>query len=316
MVKFLRKFMLFVLILLLILFGVVFLHHVVVGSQYAGEYNASICDKINRLKSINEPKIILVGHSNLSFGIHSEIIEKELGMPVVNLGLHGGLGNAFHERIAKLNINKGDIVVICHSTFSDANNIPDPSLAWITYDNRVDLLPLFRLSDFKTLFLSYSNYLKASFKLWIHGTGNMLNDGCYSRNAFNAYGDVVVKPKDRQMDADLFFKDNVVGFPQINDTCVNRLNKLNRYCQERGASMVVAGYPIAYGKYANFEADDLYEFKERLDAALDCDVISDYTDYVYPYDYFYDTVLHLTDEGARIRTLQLITDIKAWRTKH
>ena len=28
-------------------------------------------------------------------------IEKEVGMPVVNMGLHGNLGNAFHEQMAK-----------------------------------------------------------------------------------------------------------------------------------------------------------------------------------------------------------------------
>ena len=33
-------------------------------------------------------------------------------MQVVNLGLHGDLGNAYHEQIAKLNINEGDIVVV------------------------------------------------------------------------------------------------------------------------------------------------------------------------------------------------------------
>ena len=45
---------------------------------------------------------------------------------------------------------------------------------------------------------------------------------------------------------------------------------------------------------------------------LDSDIISDYTEYFYPYHYFYDTDLHLTEEGAIVRTKQLISDLKNW----
>ena len=87
----------------------------VVAPQYSMNYNSSINEKIDRLNSIEESKIILVGNSNVAFGFDSEKIQKEIGMPVVNLGLHGGLGNYFHEQMAKENIQVGDIVVLCHT---------------------------------------------------------------------------------------------------------------------------------------------------------------------------------------------------------
>ena len=46
--------------------------------QYAGTYNASIVDKARRLRSIKEPKIVLIGNSNLSFGMDSEQLAKDL----------------------------------------------------------------------------------------------------------------------------------------------------------------------------------------------------------------------------------------------
>lgn len=58
--------------------------------QYLGNYQASLIDKVERLESIQEPKIVLIGDSNLAFGIDSERIEEAFGMPVVNMGLHGG----------------------------------------------------------------------------------------------------------------------------------------------------------------------------------------------------------------------------------
>ena len=83
--------------------------------QYENGYCASLIDKVNRLKSINEPKIVLLGNSNLAFGIDSKMLEESMNMPVVNMGLHGGDGNAFHEEMAKINVVSGDIYVLCHS---------------------------------------------------------------------------------------------------------------------------------------------------------------------------------------------------------
>lgn len=312
MKKFVKKLSIFMLAIICCSVFIVAFHYFVVGSQYEYNYQASLIDKVNRLNSINQPKIILVGHSNLSFGINSERIEEALGMPVVNLGLHGGLGNAFHEQIAKSNITEGDIIVICHSSYSDTDEIPDPSLAWITYDYNAELWSVIREKDYKKMLSAYPYYLKSSYFLWITGRGNIDPGGCYSRSAFNEYGDVVYKPESEQMDVDAYFALIPTLVPTINDICVNRLNELNQYVNEQGAAMVVAGYPIAYGKYAEFTEYDFDRFQSQLDELLDCEIISHYADYFYPYDYFYNTNLHLTTEGTEVRTTQLISDLENW----
>ena len=117
MKRFLMKVVLFIALICIIMLGIVGFDRYIIGGQYKLGYQASLVDKIERLESINESKIILVGNSNLAFGIYSDQIEEDIGMPVVNLGLHGGLGNAYHEEIAKLNINEGDIVIVCHSNY-------------------------------------------------------------------------------------------------------------------------------------------------------------------------------------------------------
>ncbi len=80
----------------------------------------------------------------------------------------------------------------------------------------------------------------------------------------------------------------------------------------RGAVLVIAGYPIAYGEYSTFDASDFAEFKTALQSKLNCPIISDYADYFFPYSYFYDTQYHLTAEGADVRAQQLIKDLEAW----
>lgn len=312
--RFIRNILVFSLLIVTSLLLISSFSYFVIGSQYKYNYQASLIDKVARLKSIDEPKIILVGNSNLSFGINSEMMEAELGMPVVNLGLHGGLGNVFHEQIAKLDIDDEDIVIVCHSSYSDDDNIGDKELALITYDYNNQLLPIFRKKDYIGLLKAYPTYLRKSAVLWMLGRGNQDEGGCYSRKAFNKYGDVVVKPEYEQVDVDLFFEQegNRAAVPWINDVCMERLNALNQYCNDHGAKMVVAGYPVAYGKYDSFGKDDFIKFQRNLEDALSCDVISDFTDYFYPYDYFYNTALHLNDKGREARTKQLIEDMKKW----
>ncbi len=77
----------------------------------------------------------------------------------------------------------------------------------------------------------------------------------------------------------------------------------------------MAGYPICFGKYTP-PAEKYIEFQEELASKLDCEVISDYTDYFFPPEYFYDSILHLNIDGVRLRTEQLIKDLCAWKSRH
>lgn len=309
MIRFVKKIVFFSIVVIICFASISAFDYFMISSQFKYTYQASLIDKVDRLESINASKIILVGNSNVAFGICSDEIQKELEMPVVNLGFHAGMGNAFLEQIAKLNINEDDIVVICHSTFSDDDEIIDPSVAWITYDFNDSIWPIFREKDYKTILFAYPNYLRKSCFLWLLNSGNRIPNSCYSRTAFNEYGDVVFRPDSQKVDND-YFAAKTVKVPEINDICVNRLNELNEYCMKHGATMVVAGYPIAYGQYAEFTEKDIENFQEQLATVLDCDVISNYMDYLYPYDYFYNESLHMTDDGAKIRTKQLILDLK------
>lgn len=273
--------------------------------QYSGAYNAALVDKMERLKSISESKIVLIGDSNVAFGMDSEMLEEAMGMPVVNMGLHGGLGNPFHEEMARENVTEGDIYIICHTSYADTDSIPDSTLAWMTIENHGELWGLVRWQDSYNLLKGFPPYIKKCIGLWADGTGNQEMGGVYARSAFNEYGDVAVPRKESEY---IFSKQGVFG---INETTVQRLNELNKYLEDRGATMVVAGFPIGDGVYT--PAKEEYEAAwEELKAELDCDVISDIEDYFFDYSFFYDTEYHLTDEGARLRTEQLIEDLKKW----
>ena len=283
----------------------------VVGNQYTHSYSAALGDKIERLQSITEPKIILVGNSNLSFGIDSAAIEQAMNMPVVNLGYHGGMGNAFHEEMAKLGIRQGDIVVVCHTEY-DADEIEDAVLLCSTLEKDTKLWQLLRPKDWKMFLKGYPRYcINAAIRYFVNGDQPMA-DNSYARSAFNEYVDIVVRPEVAE-DARIFFE-GALTVPVITAEEMERMNSFNRYVREQGATMVVTFYAVAMGEYTPAEEEYL-QFQNELAQKLDCEIISDIRDYFMPYAYFYDTVYHLTDEGTAIRTGQLIEDLQNWLQK-
>ncbi|MCL1964138.1 MAG: hypothetical protein FWF69_03645 [Firmicutes bacterium] len=285
----------------------------VVTPQYSLGFNAALVDKAARLRSLQGPKIVLIGNSNLVFGIDSPRLEEAFGMPVVNMGLHGGVGNAFHEAMAKLNVRAGDIYIVCHTEYDDLDTIDDPSLAWLALENHFNLWPLLRPRDVPSMFHAFTAYLRKALDLWADGTGNQATEDCYSRLAFNEYGDDVYPRPVRPYSMEIDFASQEV--PSVGEVTVRRLNALNGYLTSRGATLLVAGYPIANGEYTPSVAD--YEaFQEALEAALDCPVISYFPDYMLDYDYFYDTIYHLTDDGVHMRTSLLIEELDVWMERN
>ena len=276
--------------------------------QYEHYYSASLIGRMERLDSIEGPKVVLIGNSNLAFGINSKMIEEKFGMPVVNMGFHGSLGNAFHEEMAKINITPGDIYVICHTSYSDEDKIDDPVVAWLTIEDHVGLWRVIRMQDVYDMLKAYPVYLKRVIDLWSKNAGNVLiKDSAYSREAFNAYGDVVYdRANDHREKVDELV-------PEINEVCVNRINKLTAYLRERGADLVIAGYPIIVDREPTEQfKEQIGKFEQKLREECDCSVISDYQDYFFDQDLFCDFVYHMNGEGADLRTQQLIMDLEEY----
>lgn len=301
---------LFILIFKLIIFtvGIMFLFFWIMP-EYEHNFTASLIDKMNRLESIKEPKIVLIGNSNLAYGMNSQKIEERFGMPVVNMGFNQPVNNAFHEEMAKVNVTPGDIYIICHTGYSDTDEIDDPVVAWGAIEDHLDLWQLLRVKDIYPMLKAYPIYLKGAIRNWSNGSGNVkFYDTPYSREAFNVYGDVEYHRENK------LSKDEVREVvPEINQICTDRINSLNRYLEERGAKLVIAGYPITVdGEPSAQFREQISQFGQELERQCECEVISDFEDYFFDYKYCYDMGYHLTSEGADLRTEQLIRDLEGY----
>ena len=69
-------------------------------------------EKRNRIKNIDSPKMVFIGGSSMAFGLDSKVVEEKLGYPVVNMGLHAGIGLRYMVLEVAPYLKKGDIVII------------------------------------------------------------------------------------------------------------------------------------------------------------------------------------------------------------
>jgi hypothetical protein len=307
----LKKFILKILLLLasvsMVIGGLLFVLLSIVAPQHSQDFGAALMDKIQYLKSIDEPKIVLIGDSNLIFGIDSKKIEEAFRMPVVNMGLNAQYGNAFNERMARLNVKKGDIYIISHIYYYDDGLIPDPNAVWVSIENHYSLYPLIPITSIPRMIAGFPKYIIRSATLWLKHEGNAPGYGAYTRTAFNKYGDNIFPREKSKSDRVL----QEAPIQLTSDACVRRLNRLNAYLTKRGATLLIAGCPIGTARDSML-TNLIPKFQQELTQKLDCAVISNFSDYLFDLDYIYDENYHLTDAGAALRTQQLIKDLQQW----
>lgn len=77
----------------------------------SNHYLCAYLDKLTLLEQTNSPRIIIMGGSNVAFGIDSEKIHDSLRYNVINFGLNAGIGIKYLAEDCLDKIKDGDVVV-------------------------------------------------------------------------------------------------------------------------------------------------------------------------------------------------------------
>jgi hypothetical protein len=102
----------------LLVFGLIlFVLHIVAvlylkATAAENAYLAGYHLKHRLLEETPSPRIILVGGSATTFGVSSPQLEQALGLPAINMGMHGGLGLRYMLDDVEQEIRPHDIVVL------------------------------------------------------------------------------------------------------------------------------------------------------------------------------------------------------------
>ena len=307
MPKFLLKITAFISLIVLSIYVIIY---VVNRDDVNVAFVAAIADKHQYAQSIHEPKMILVGGSNLAFGIASDSIEKALEKPVVNLGLYAGFGLTFVLKEALTEVKKGDVIVLCPEyylrkpgdDFSKQMAVfaYPPADGFIEYGNSIDRLTI------KAEF--YSRYARNLIFLPNRIKSPHINDTIsgYFRKGFNRNGDAVSHLNNPPVNplGDLFdIKDSDYSLE------IQEINTFIANVKRKQAN--VFWYFPSYSQ-AGYDKNEkkLIVYEKLIEEKVNCPKINHIKDEIYPVDCFYDTHFHLNAKCRLVRTEKLIKLLK------
>ena len=268
------------------------------------------------------PRLLLVGGSATLFGMNAREIEAQTGYHTINLGTHAALGTACILHVAEQAAKPGDTVLVAleydlynhgkvkqpwaHSLIVDYLVARDPAfLGTLTLSEKWTvfmLTPVGRLIDgIKNRFRAEKPYNDEAI-------------GAYSVRNLDAWGDLIHHTRDHQLT-------NREGILHLNLALAGGVSEhaegfetIAAFCNWARSNdvRVLATFPnlCDHAEYQTPPAQRSAQNIKRFFASLNVPVVGDYTNALFPEDYFFDTMYHLTDEGARARTQILIPFLK------
>ncbi len=270
----------------------------------------AIKDKVRRMEDTERPRLLLVGGSNVAFGIDSRMLE-ETGHVPVNLGLTAGLGLDFYLNLIKQRVRAEDIIVLIPE-YELLSTPANPTVQKELLAVCPEFAPLFELPADAGPSWKYrlDHQALATIHVWVRNAFRRQDKGpgIYRRGSFNEFGDMVAhlslpRPEGDVTGAPIAFDRKVV------EESIRKLNAFADYCQSRGAEVYFSHPPIPKERFDQ-SRKALSEYRRQLDQELKMPVIDGPAEQVYDNDQFFDTCYHLTGDAIAERTRRLKLALK------
>lgn len=259
-------------------------------------YFAATLDKMRLIRETTAPKMVFIGGSNLAFGLDSAKVSQAFDMPVVNMGLHGGVGLKYMLDQVKPYLKRGDIVIVAPEYEQFIGDL---------YYGDIQLLEIASYTnEWRALedmpFITFANcLLKANKKIFLYSRDKTdLTE--YTRKWFNKDGDVtahLLLPNRK-------FPPRPLLTTKINQTSVQHLHNFVTSNSEQGI-ITATVYPCIQRNHYDNNAATVKKISTALSKGA-VNVISTPQEFIYDDDYFFDTFYHLNAKGRTLRTVKMI----------
>ena len=284
-------------------------------------YLAAVLEKDRLIRNTPSPKIILVGGSNLAFGIDSKQIEDSLGLKVVNMGLYAKLGLRYMLAQVRPYIEKGDVVVVVpeydqfYGDFANGDNTLNTALLYAPADRIPDFIRSYSIVDVvlrPRVEQARRSFLKAAASAI--GRENQFfppdTNPVYNRNSFNQYGDVVAHLGKKGMNPDSIFVRALPPLKEFNRGTLSDLSAIADDARAEGAHSYFM-FPSYIDRSYDINIPAIEALRRRIAGGMSMPIVGTPADFVYPKQYFFDTRYHLNGEGRELRTLKMIEVLRA-----
>jgi hypothetical protein len=267
----------------------------------------ALIDKHNLLLRTPAPRIVLVGGSNLAFGMDSGMLSDSMKMPVVNTSIHAGMGVKYILEDIEPYIKSGDLVILSleydlfygaaawgyEPMISSVMAIPS-NVRLVNMHNAGDLISGVSKEALRNLAKFGVNTFNA-----VRGKPS---PGVYDRDSYNAFGDVIKHFDKPPVEFSVVDIDT-----EFNPEAIAMIEQFRSKVEGKGAVLFVT-YPAL-----NESSFRVYPSKiERIRSEFEArGFISLGTpeEYAFNDSLYYNSKYHLDKHGIKLRTKLLIGDL-------
>ena len=267
--------------------------------------------KENIVRNLQGNKIIFLGGSATLFGIRTEDVQKKLGVPCVNLGVHAGLEIDYMVFWVKKILKSGDVVICSmeYPYFLYDGVIRNITLEYaFTYD-RAFIRSMSLTEKIKNAARISPPKLAISFAKWLLGKNRQEAKQGYNSASLNENGDETSNVGRRETDRRLrFARPMEIMRGRFQETAGLRIIKdFYSWCKINNIVLYVTFANTLY--FEDYDSAPYRDYFLNLENYLrehDIARIGAPADFFFPREFFYDTQYHLNSAGVTIRTGQLI----------
>lgn len=307
--------MLIALLLVLLLPVGVLLRGCMLPSFYGDTYYAVLSRMHERLESVDGPKIVVVGGSNVAFGLDGALLERLLeeqgyDYTVCPFGLYAAVGTSAMLDLSLDDLGEGDVVVLAmEPTSGTLSGYFGASAFWKCAEEAPELLLELDRSRQAAMFGNYVPYLQE--RLEIRKTGILpQGQGVYAAASFDDRCDMRY---DRAGNAMPLGWDTAaavdLGNIQIAPDFACQVAEYCAAAQRKGAQVVLSFSPVNRSALTDGSGEAVAAFFDQCNRSFSCPIISDPNNYILESPWFYDNNFHLNTPGAEVRTVLLARDL-------
>ncbi len=265
------------------------------------DYTEATIAKHARARHVGSPKALLVGGSNVAFGVESATLEQVLCMPVVNLGLHAGLGFRYMTNEAIELMGPGDLVIVALEESNYIDPVKDHEVIYQMVDRYPHALAYVPWWDRPRVVAGILVLrLQSLWKKWTGRWSFTEEHPLYRASGFNDRGDMVAHlaiPKPDELEDDGLDGKSTVMSHQFAPLA----NRLEAHAQEQGATVVYTWPARATSGYDPVRSKAIHDALTAQGRTL----LGMAAENVYPDSMMHDTRYHLRADGRADRTARL-----------
>ena len=286
-----------------------------IQNEYSEFYYAELGSMYNRLKNVEGKKIVIIGNSNVSFGVESRYFEELLDDPsytVVNFGLYGSIGTKAMLDLSQKYIKKDDIVIFVPEEYNQSMSLYfSATEMWFALDSNRSMFNDLDSRSKEALVGNYVNYVSTKYNAHKNHSFESQNFGVYAKSSFDERCDLTNYDREYNVMVNDYDENNPIDLKRvaITDDFIDYINEYNTRVTKKGAKMYYSFSPMNKASVISTqkEIDDFYN---TLRSKLNFPIISDIDDYIMDKEWFYDSNFHLNTSGMKYRTVLLVEDLK------